>query len=135
MGKLETITVNRSGSAKSPTIKSKYPYRGEGYTRGTREKGANQTYAFQSVRLVGAVGVEPTTNGLKGRCSATELRPCGSHHIIRKNLLGMVACTRFRPSFNFEMMRYMPTGQNRCCRRQDGAPACARIAPKALLLN
>jgi hypothetical protein len=24
---------------------------------------------------VGAVGVEPTTNGLKGRCSATELRP------------------------------------------------------------
>ena len=25
--------------------------------------------------LVGAVGVEPTTNGLKGRCSATELRP------------------------------------------------------------
>jgi hypothetical protein len=36
--------------------------------------------AFQSldtrvVRVVGAVGVEPTTNGLKGRCSATELRP------------------------------------------------------------
>jgi hypothetical protein len=26
--------------------------------------------------VVGAVGVEPTTNGLKGRCSATELRPC-----------------------------------------------------------
>jgi hypothetical protein len=25
--------------------------------------------------VVGAVGVEPTTNGLKGRCSATELRP------------------------------------------------------------
>jgi hypothetical protein len=25
--------------------------------------------------LVGAVGVEPTTNGLKGRCSTTELRP------------------------------------------------------------
>jgi hypothetical protein len=24
--------------------------------------------------LVGAVGVEPTTNGLKGRCSTTELR-------------------------------------------------------------
>src|SRR6266571_8965873 len=88
MGKLETITVNRSGSAKSPTIKSKYPYPGEGYTRGTREKGANQTYAFQSLRVVGAVGVEPTTNGLKGRCSATELRPCGSHHSIRKRLTG-----------------------------------------------
>ncbi len=32
--------------------------------------------------LVGAVGIEPTTNGLKGRCSTTELRPYGSseHH-------------------------------------------------------
>ena len=27
--------------------------------------------------LVGAVGIEPTTFGLKGRCSTTELRPCG----------------------------------------------------------
>src|SRR6266436_9672320 len=26
-------------------------------------------------RLVGAVGIEPTTFGLKGRCSTTELRP------------------------------------------------------------
>ena len=26
--------------------------------------------------LVGAVGIEPTTFGLKGRCSTTELRPC-----------------------------------------------------------
>ena len=25
--------------------------------------------------MVGAVGVEPTTNGLKGRCSTTELHP------------------------------------------------------------
>ena len=32
---------------------------------------------FQSVRLVGAVGIEPTTFGLKGRCSTTELRPYG----------------------------------------------------------
>jgi hypothetical protein len=31
----------------------------------------------QLVRLVGAVGIEPTTFGLKGRCSTTELRPCG----------------------------------------------------------
>ena len=28
-------------------------------------------------RLVGAVGIEPTTFGLKGRCSTTELRPYG----------------------------------------------------------
>ena len=27
------------------------------------------------MRLVGAVGIEPTTFGLKGRCSTTELRP------------------------------------------------------------
>src|SRR5438445_965358 len=38
--------------------------------------------------LVGAVGVEPTTNGLKGRCSATELRPFGSQHFIRKRHAG-----------------------------------------------
>ena len=25
--------------------------------------------------MVGAVGIEPTTFGLKGRCSTTELRP------------------------------------------------------------
>jgi integrase len=30
---------------------------------------------FIQARLVGAVGIEPTTFGLKGRCSATELRP------------------------------------------------------------
>jgi hypothetical protein len=27
------------------------------------------------LKLVGAVGIEPTTFGLKGRCSTTELRP------------------------------------------------------------
>ena len=32
----------------------------------------------QNIRdLVGAVGIEPTTFGLKGRCSTTELRPYG----------------------------------------------------------
>ena len=31
-------------------------------------------FIFQSL-LVGAVGIEPTTFGLKGRCSTTELRP------------------------------------------------------------
>jgi integrase-like protein len=30
-------------------------------------------------RLVGAVGIEPTTFGLKGRCSTTELRPYGAN--------------------------------------------------------
>jgi hypothetical protein len=29
------------------------------------------------LKLVGAVGIEPTTFGLKGRCSTTELRPYG----------------------------------------------------------
>ncbi len=37
---------------------------------------------FQSVRLVGAVGIEPTTFGLKGRCSTTELRPYGMNFLL-----------------------------------------------------
>ena len=36
-----------------------------------------QRTCIRMMGMVGAVGVEPTTNGLKGRCSATELRPCG----------------------------------------------------------
>jgi hypothetical protein len=35
----------------------------------------SHTVADKGFGLVGAVGVEPTTNGLKGRCSTTELRP------------------------------------------------------------
>ncbi len=36
--------------------------------------------ATESTRfMVGAVGIEPTTFGLKGRCSTTELRPCGAN--------------------------------------------------------
>ena len=41
---------------------------------------------FQSVRLVGAVGIEPTTFGLKGRCSTTELRPCGGSNILHEKI-------------------------------------------------
>src|SRR6266566_5588002 len=37
MGKPETITANESGSEQA--IKSKYPYRGEGYTEGTQKNG------------------------------------------------------------------------------------------------
>jgi hypothetical protein len=36
-------------------------------------------FAFFVVCLVGAVGIEPTTFGLKGRCSTTELRPWDFH--------------------------------------------------------
>ena len=32
--------------------------------------------------LVGAVGIEPTTFGLKGRCSTTELRPYGMNFLL-----------------------------------------------------
>jgi hypothetical protein len=32
--------------------------------------------------LVGAVGIEPTTFGLKGRCSTTELRPYGMNFLF-----------------------------------------------------
>ena len=34
-----------------------------------------QKSLFTKEMLVGAVGIEPTTFGLKGRCSTTELRP------------------------------------------------------------
>jgi hypothetical protein len=44
--------------------------------------------------LVGAVGIEPTTNGLKGRCSTTELRPCGGSQ--RFYLEGVAVATRHR---------------------------------------
>ena len=40
--------------------------------------GITRREAYQYiVILVGAVGIEPTTFGLKGRCSTTELRPYG----------------------------------------------------------
>src|SRR6266850_5184032 len=42
-------------------------------------------------RLVGAVGIEPTTFGLKGRCSTTELRPCGSNHLTLERISVHVA--------------------------------------------
>ena len=32
--------------------------------------------------MVGAVGIEPTTFGLKGRCSTTELRPCDVNFVL-----------------------------------------------------
>ncbi len=38
-----------------------------------REK--SLSYCWEKGWLVGAVGIEPTTFGLKGRCSTTELRP------------------------------------------------------------
>src|SRR5271168_936484 len=37
------------------------------------------------MRLVGAVGIEPTTFGLKGRCSTTELRPYMRLNILHGN--------------------------------------------------
>ena len=36
-------------------------------------------------KLVGAVGIEPTTFGLKGRCSTTELRPYMRLNILHGN--------------------------------------------------
>jgi hypothetical protein len=40
-------------------------------------RGPSKSHKVLSMKeiLVGAVGIEPTTFGLKGRCSATELRP------------------------------------------------------------
>ena len=43
-------------------------------------------------KLVGAVGVEPTTNGLKGRCSTTELRSYIAETYYKKMIFD--ACVR-----------------------------------------
>jgi hypothetical protein len=42
---------------------------------GTRKTDYMESKENAAVNLVGAVGIEPTTFGLKGRCSTTELRP------------------------------------------------------------
>ena len=47
--------------------------------------------------MVGAVGIEPTTFGLKGRCSTTELRPCWQHLFI-------LACTSRGRNFAFRVL-------------------------------
>ena len=47
------------------------------FSKGNR---INGTWNDLAEVLVGAVGIEPTTFGLKGRCSTTELRPCAALH-------------------------------------------------------
>jgi hypothetical protein len=42
---------------------------------------AGKPFTFKEI-LVGAVGIEPTTFGLKGRCSTTELRPYGVNFLL-----------------------------------------------------
>jgi hypothetical protein len=46
--------------------------------------------------LVGAVGIEPTTFGLKGRCSTTELRPCGFTGLVPEKLHSERLCKIFQ---------------------------------------
>jgi hypothetical protein len=48
----------------------------EGYTGGTRENGAAQAHAFQSVRLVGAVGIERYVISQKPRKQRRCSRSC-----------------------------------------------------------
>src|SRR6266436_1206459 len=47
--------------------------------------GASFQRAVRRKFLVGAVGIEPTTFGLKGRCSTTELRPYWWCNILQRN--------------------------------------------------
>jgi hypothetical protein len=54
----------------------------EGTPEVHRKMDLSKHMRFQSVRLVGAVGIEPTTFGLKGRCSTTELRPYGVNFLL-----------------------------------------------------
>ena len=55
--------------------------------------GRSNAEAIAENYLVGAVGVEPTTNGLKGRCSTTELRSYKhSSNILHENRLSDTRC-------------------------------------------
>jgi hypothetical protein len=64
-----------------------------GFTRGARKSWALDAEAIAENYLVGAVGVEPTTNGLKGRCSTTELRSYKhSSNILHENRLSDTWC-------------------------------------------
>jgi hypothetical protein len=54
------------------------------------------------MQMVGAVGIEPTTFGLKGRCSTTELRPYGRLSILpEKRKTHMGAETRLENHFYY----------------------------------
>ena len=48
-------------------------------------------------RLVGALGIEPRTNGLKGRCSTIELRTRTQQNVVYQTLsdINNVACHTF----------------------------------------
>ena len=57
-----------------------------------------------SITLVGAVGIEPTPFGLKGRCSTTELRPWRVPHCTRKGMHAnrwLLIGTLINPSLHF----------------------------------
>jgi hypothetical protein len=64
----------------------------KGNTRGTSNRRAHDVEAITANYLVGAVGVEPTTNGLKGRCSTTELRSYIAETYYKKMIFDACVC-------------------------------------------
>jgi hypothetical protein len=70
--------------------------------------------------MVGAVGIEPTTFGLKGRCSTTELRPYMLLNILHGN--------NFADLGGIEVRGQIPSSSAR--RDRVGAETDARLSPK-----
>src|SRR6266852_8454961 len=91
---------------------------------------------FRCVRLVGAVGIEPTTFGLKGHCSTTELRPCRhGQHLTRKRLTddGPAVAQRprrvwFRQSYRYGFLkRHQIAGEPAARPPRVGSPVKKRV--------
>src|SRR5215470_3213125 len=74
--------------------------------------------------LVGAVGIEPTTFGLKGRCSTTELRP---YDVILDCSMGLVRGT---PLANSDRAAAIRVAYNAASRKQRRGRRCSGVVTK-----
>jgi hypothetical protein len=79
------------------------------------------------MRLVGAVGIEPTTFGLKGRCSTTELRPYMRPSILHGN--------KFADLGGIELREGMPRGAAAIASQRVVAREGAASAERAIRLQ
>jgi hypothetical protein len=73
-----TSGQSRSDLRTTTRVSSFFPALGatlEALTAAFCRLGKSLSCCWEKGWLVGAVGIEPTTFGLKGRCSTTELRP------------------------------------------------------------
>ena len=101
---------------------------------GTAKKGAqcalvrSQFFKYKRIKkmLVGAVGIEPTTFGLKGRCSTTELRP--SRECIRFYRARVEPATRDSPQTLYRTYTQNWFKARQDCARENQSAASPRPA-------